>query len=168
MRRASGRVPLSPPERTTGELVPDLFDTGTERLPSSGQFSAASIAGLVLFGMELLVAPAVFGISLVISMLFWWILDQPWSGRRKRTRRKGITSRLLYLSTLLLIGMWLTVMFVFRASDPTLSTSFTTTLPSAVLGVDLSMLSALNGMKSFKASTAPIAPPPSTLAPVMP
>lgn len=158
-------MPLSPADRKTGELVPDLFDTGTERLPSSGQFSAASIAGLVLFALELLVAPTVFGITLVISLLFWWMLDQPWSGRRKRTRRRGITSRLLYLSTLLLVGMWLTVMFVFRASDPTLSSSFTTTLPSAVLGLDVSMLAALNGMKSFRASTAPIAPPPSTLAP---
>jgi hypothetical protein len=158
-------MPLSPIDRASGELVPDLFDSGTERLPSSGQFSAASIAGLVLFALELLVAPAVFGITLVISLLFWWLLDQPWSGRRKRTRRRGITSRLLYLSTLLLVGMWLTVMFVFRASDPTLSSSFTTTLPSAVLGLDVSMLAALNGMKSFRASTGPIAPPPSTLAP---
>lgn len=163
--RTSGRVPLSPTDRTTGELVPDLFDTGTERLPSSGQFSAASIAGLILFALELLVAPAVFGITLVISLLFWWLLDQPWSGRRKRTRRRGITSRLLYLSTLLLVGLWLTVMFVFRASDPTLSAGFTTTLPSAVLGVNVQMLSALNGMRSVHASTAPIAPPSSSLAP---
>ena len=163
--RTSGRVPLSPTDRTTGELVPDLFDTGTERLPSSGQFSAASIAGLVLFAIELSAAPLAFIIALVVSLFFWWLLDQPWSGRRKRTRRRGITSRLLYLSTLLLVGMWLTVMFVFRASDPTLSSGFTTTLPSAVFGVDVSMLAALNGMKSFRASTAPIAPPPSTLAP---
>jgi len=164
--RTSGRVPLSSaPDRTSGELVPDLFDTGTESLPSSGQFSAASIAGLILFALELSAAPLTFGITLVVSLFFWWLLDQPWSGRRKRTRRRGITSRLLYLSTLLLVGMWLTVMFVFRASDPTLSSGFTTTLPSAVLGVDVSMLKVLNGMQSFKASTAPIAPPPSTLAP---
>ncbi len=147
------------------ESVPDLFETGTERLPSSGQFSAATIAGLALFGAELLVAPLVFVITLVASLLFWWLLDQPWSGRRRRTRRKGITSRLLYLSTLLLIGLWLSVMFVFRASDPTLSSGFTSTLPSAVLGVDISMLSSLNGMKSFHAANATVAPPPQTLAP---
>src|ERR1019366_4990619 len=80
------------------EVVPDLFETGTERLPSSGQFSAATIAGLALFTAELLVAPLVFAITLVASLLFWWLLDQPWSGRRRRTRRRGITSRLLYLS----------------------------------------------------------------------
>jgi hypothetical protein len=147
------------------EVVPDLFETGTERLPSSGQFSAATIAGLALFAAELLVAPLVFAITLVASLLFWWLLDQPWSGRRRRTRRRGITSRLLYLSTLLLTGLWLSVMFVFRASDPTLSSGFTSTLPSAVLGVDISMLSSLNGMKQFHAANATVAPPPQTLAP---
>jgi len=146
-------------------MVPDLFDTGTERLPSSGAFSAATIAGLALFAAELLVAPLVFGITLVASLMFWWLLDQPWSGRRRRTRRRGINSRLLYLSTLLLIGMWLSVMFVFRASDPTLSSGFTSTLPSAVLGMDISVLSSLNGMKTYHAANATVAPPPQTLAP---
>jgi hypothetical protein len=154
-----------PRQNPPPEVVPDLFETGTERLPSSGQFSAATIAGLTLFAGELLVAPLVFGITLVGSLLFWWLLDQPWSGRRSRTRRKGITSRLLYLSTLLLTGMWLSVMFVFRASDPSLSSGFTSTLPSAVLGMDISMLSSLNGMKQFHAANATVAPPPQTLAP---
>jgi hypothetical protein len=154
-----------PRQHPAPEVVPDLFETGTERLPSSGQFSAATIMGLALFGAELLVAPLVFLITLVASLLFWWLLDQPWSGRRRRTRRKGITSRLLYLSTLLLTGLWLSVMFVFRASDPSLSSGFTSTLPSAVLGVDISMLSSLNGMKQFRAANATVAPPPQTLAP---
>lgn len=154
-----------PRQHSAPEVVPDLFETGTERLPSSGQFSAATIAGLTLFAAELLVAPLVFGITLVASLLFWWLLDQPWSGRRRRTRRRGISSRLLYLSTLLLTGLWLSVMFVFRASDPTLSSGFTSTLPSAVLGLDISMLSSLNGMKQFHAANATVAPPPQTLAP---
>ena len=154
-----------PRQHPAPEAVPDLFETGTERLPTSGQFSAATIAGLFLFGAELLVAPLVFFITLVASLLFWWLLDQPWSGRRRRTRRRGITSRLLYLSTLLLTGLWLSVMFVFRASDPTLSSGFTSTLPSAVLGVDISMLSSLNGMKQYHAANATVAPPPQTLAP---
>ena len=152
-------------DRPVPDVVPDLFDTGAEGLPSSGQFSAATIAGLALFAMELLVAPLVFGITLGVSLMFWWLLDQPWSGRRKRTRRRGITSRLLYLSTLLMTGLWLSVMFVFRASDPTLSSGFTSTLPTAMFGVDLSMLQSLNGMKTFRASNAPVAPPESTLAP---
>lgn len=153
------------PRRVAPESVPDLFETGTERLPSSGQFSAATIAGLALFATELLVAPLVFGITLVASLLFWWLLDQPWSGRRRRTRRRGVTTRLLYLSTLLLTGMWLSVMFVFRASDPTLSSGFTSTLPGAMLGVDISMLSSLNGMRAFQAANATVVPPPATLAP---
>jgi hypothetical protein len=158
-------APRSSGATSRQEMVPDLFDTGTERLPTSGQFSAATIAGLALFAVELLAAPLVFAISLAASFLFWWLLDQPWSGRRRRTRRKGITSRLLYLSTLLLIGLWLTVMFVFRASDPTLSSGFTNTLPTAMFGVDISMLASLNGMKTMRQSTAPVALPPSSLAP---
>jgi hypothetical protein len=163
--KAGGAPRAVPRKHLAPESVPDLFETGTERLPSSGQSSAATIAGLVIFVTELLVAPLVLGITLVVSMLFWWLLDQPWSGRRRRTRRRGITSRLLYLSTLLLTGMWLSVMFVFRASDPTLSSGFTSTLPGAVLGMDISMLSSLNGMRTFTATNATVAAPPQTLAP---
>ena len=151
--------------RGTPDVVPDLFDTGTERLPSSGQFGAAMVAGLALLAVELLVAPFVFGITAAASLFFWWLLDQPWSGRRKRTRRRGITSRLLYLSTLMIVGMWLSVMFIFRASDPSLSAGFTSTLPTAMFGIDISMLSTLNGMKTFHASGTPVAIQQSSLAP---
>lgn len=163
--RTSATARASGSQRTVPDVIPDLFDSGTERLPSSGQFSAATIAGLVIFALELLVAPLVFGITLVASMLTWWLLDQPWSGRRRRTRRRGITSRLLYLSTLMLTGLWLSVMFVFRASDPTLSSGFTSTLPGAMFNVDISMLAQLNGMRTFHASSSPVAPAPSSLAP---
>ncbi len=151
--------------RPTPDAVPDLFDTGTERLPTSGQFSATTIAGLILFALELLVAPLVFGITLLTSLLIWWLLDQPWSGRRRRSRRRGITSRSLYLSTLMLVGMWLSVMFIFRASDPTLSSGFTSTLPTAMFGVDIGMLASLNGMKTFRASNAPVVAPQESVAP---
>jgi hypothetical protein len=147
------------------EVVPDLFETGTERLASSGQFSAAAIAGLILFTLELLVAPLVFALTLMASLMTWWILDQPWSGRRRRSRRRGLTSRLLYLSTLMLTGMWLAVMFIFRASDPTLSSGFTSTLPTAVFGVDVGFLSSLNGMSARRASSAPVALAQESVAP---
>jgi hypothetical protein len=127
------------------ELVPELFDLGAERPPTSGQFSAAMLVGLVLLAMELLVAPLVLGVTLAASFLTWWLLDSPWAGRR-RARRRGITSRLLYLSTLMLLGLWLGVMFIFRASDPALSSGFTTTLPVMIWGVDVSLLQRLNGM----------------------
>jgi hypothetical protein len=158
-------TPRSVPRQPAREAVPDLFETGTEHLPSSGQSSAATIAGLTLLVVELLAAPLVLAITLVASFLFWWLLDQPWSGRRRRTRRRGITSRLLYLSTLLLTGMWLSVMFIFRASDPTLSSGFTSTLPGAVLGMDISLLASLNGMRTFTGTNATVAAPPQTLAP---
>jgi hypothetical protein len=164
-RFKAGVTPQGAPRKPAPDVVPDLFETGTERLPSSGQSSAATIAGLALFTLELLVAPLVLGITLVASILFWWLLDQPWSGRRRRTRRRGITSRLLYLSTLLLVGLWLSVMFVFRASDPSLSSGFTSTLPGAVLGMDNSLLSSLNGMRTSQASNETVVPPPPTLAP---
>lgn len=155
----------SPVQRGARELAPDLFDTGAERLPGSGQLSAATIAGLVLFAIELLVAPLVFAISLGGSVLTWWLLNQPWSGRRRNSRRRGINSRLLYLSTLMLVGMWLTVMFIFRASDPTLSAGFTTTLPMQMFGVDFSVLQSLNGMRTFRASNAPVVAADSSVAP---
>lgn len=147
------------------DLVPDLFETGTDKLPTSGQLSAASIAGIALFGLELFAVPMVFGITLAACVLTWWLLDQPWSGRRRNSRRKGITSRSLYLSTLMIAGMWLAVMFIFRASDPTLSAGFTRTLPMQMFGVDISMLQSLNGMRTYRVSNAPLAPPVPGFAP---
>ena len=145
--------------------MPDLFETGADKLPSSGQFSAASLAGIVLFALELFAVPLVFAITLGASLLTWWLLDQSWSGRRRHSRRRGITSRSLYLSTLMLVGMWLAGMFIFRASDPTLSTGFTTTLPMQMFGVDFSMLQSLNGMRTFRVSNAPMAVPAPSVAP---
>jgi len=43
-------------------------------------------------------------------------------------------------------------MFIFRASDPTLSAAFSTTLPSAFMGQDIAALAALNGMGGGKAA----------------
>lgn len=154
-----------PTDGSAPDVVPDLFETGTERLPSSGQFSAAAIAGLFLFALELLVAPLVFALTLMASLLTWWLLDQPWSGRRRRSRRRGLTSRLLYLSTLMLTGMWLSVMFIFRASDPSLSSGFTSTLPTAMFGVEIGLLASLNGMKSYRASNAPVTMAQESVAP---
>lgn len=154
-----------PTDGSAPDVVPDLFETGTERLPSSGQFSAAAIAGLFLFALELLVAPLVFALTLTASLLTWWLLDQPWSGRRRRSRRRGLTSRLLYLSTLMLTGMWLSVMFIFRASDPSLSSGFTSTLPTAMFGVEIGLLASLNGMKSYRASNAPVTMAQESVAP---
>ena len=154
-----------PADASAPEVVPDLFETGTERLPSSGAFSAAAIAGLILFVLEVLVAPLVFVITLAASVLTWWLLDQTWSGRRRRSRHRGLTSRLLYLSTLMLTGMWLSVMFIFRASDPTLSSGFTSTLPTAMFGVEVGLLASLNGMRAAPVSNAPVAVPHESLAP---
>lgn len=153
--KARSSTRLSGPDRDVPDVVPDLFESRGEKLPSSGQVSAGALAGLVLFAFELLVAWQVFLTTLGVSLLMWWLLDQPWSGRRRKTRRRGITSRLLYLSTLLLIGMWMAVMFIFRASDPTLSAAFSTTLPSALMGGgDIAALAALNGMGKGAAKTS--------------
>lgn len=133
------------------ELVPDIFDTGTERLPSSGQFSAATISGVLLGATEALVAPLILGTTLVVSVLTWWILDAPWAGRRRRSSRAARkwylpAPRVIYLSTLWLVGLWLTTMFVFRASDPQVNSGFSATLPN-IVGLDVSVLSRLNGMR---------------------
>lgn len=105
-------------QSAAADVVPRLFETGTHRLPSSGQYGAAAITGLALFAVELLAAPLVFGITLAGSLFFWWLLDQPWTGRRRLTRHRGLTPRLLYLATMLLGGLWLSVMFVYRTREP--------------------------------------------------
>jgi hypothetical protein len=133
------------------ELVPDIFDTGTERLPSSGQFSAATISGVLLAATEALVAPLILGTTAVVSVLTWWILDAPWAGRRRRSSRSSRKwylpgPRVIYLSTLWMVGLWLTTMFVFRASDPQVNSKFSATLPN-IMGLDVSVLSRLNGMR---------------------
>ena len=163
--RFSATIGARSSAKLSKDLVPDLFETGTDKIPTSGQLSAASIAGIVIFGIELFAVPLVFGITLTACLLTWWLLDQPWSGRRRHSRRRGITSRSLYLSTLMLTGMWLAVMFIFRASDPTLSAGFTTTLPMQMFGMDVSALQSLNGMRTFRASNAPLAEPASGFAP---
>lgn len=138
-------------EARSSELVPDIFDTGTERLPSSGQFSAATISGILLGATEALVAPLILGTTMVVSVLTWWILDAPWAGRRRRSSRAARkwylpAPRVIYLSTLWLVGLWLTTMFVFRASDPQVNAGFSATLPN-IMGLDVSVLSRLNGMQ---------------------
>lgn len=143
--RGTRRVPGEEP---VPELVPELFDTGADRPVTSGQFGAAALVSVVLFGVEILAAPLVFLVSLAVSLVTWWLLDQPWSGRRRRAgRRRGLTSRLLYLSTIMLVGLWLGVMFIFRASDPALTSGFTTTLPVMIWGIDVSVLERLNAME---------------------
>ena len=134
------------------ELVPDIFDTGTDKLPSSGQFSASMLAGILLAGVEGLVAPVIFAATVVVSILTWWILDAPWAGRRRRSSRSARKwyfpqPRVVYLSTLMLVGLWLATMFVFRASDPTMSSGFSATLPDMMMGMDVGVLSKMNGMQ---------------------
>ncbi|HEY3288292.1 MAG TPA: hypothetical protein VGJ96_14325 [Gemmatimonadaceae bacterium] len=132
--------------------MPDIFDTGTEKLPSSGQFSAAMLSGVLMAGAEALIAPLILACTVAGSVFAWWLLDAPWAGRRRRTSRSQRkwylpAPRVIYLSTLMLIGLWLSTMFVFRASAPELSPGFGATLPN-MMGIDVSMLTRMNGMGS--------------------
>ena len=130
------------------EVVSELFE-GTERAGATqSQYLAAMLAGAALLVVELLAAPMVLAITVAASLVTWWLLDAPWAGRRRHARRRGISGRLLYLSTLMLVGLWLGVMFIFRASDPSMSAGFTTTLPFMIWGADYSLLQRLNGMES--------------------
>lgn len=134
-------------EQPTPELVPELFDTGAEGPATSGNFGVALLVGSILVVLELLAAPLVLVVTLLVSLMTWWLLDQSWSGRPRGRRRRGLTSRLLYLSTIMLVGLWLGVMFIFRASDPMLGSGFTTTLPGMLWGVDAGLIQRLNGMQ---------------------
>jgi hypothetical protein len=144
---------------TGPELVPDVFDSGAESPATSGQFGASMLVGLVLLAVELTAAPLVLGLTLVVSLLTWWMLDQPWTGRRRGRHRRGLTSRLLYLSTIMLVGLWLGVMFIFRASDPALSSGFTLTLPGMIWGLDAGLIQQLNGMQVVAQPTSGLAVP---------
>lgn len=160
MRSSRGDLRAEVGDERVPELVPELFDTGADRPASSGAFGAAALVGVVLFGVEILAAPLVFLVSLAVSLVTWWLLDQPWSGRRRSAnRRRGLTSRLLYLSTIMLVGLWLGVMFIFRASDPSLSSGFTTTLPVMIWGIDVSLLERLNAMDVAVSPTGALALP---------
>lgn len=130
------------------ELVHELLEGTQRHSASSSQYLAAAVAGGALLVVELLAAPMVLGITVAASLVTWWLLDAPWAGRRRQARRRGITGRLLYLGTLMLVGLWLGVMFIFRASDPSLSSGFTTTLPFMLWGADYTLLQRLNGMES--------------------
>ena len=159
MKSARGRTSAPTGEQAMPELVPELFDTGAEGPASSGNFGVALLVGSILCVLELLSAPLVLGVTLVVSLITWWLLDQPWSGRRRGRRRRGLTSRLLYLSTIMLVGLWLGVMFIFRASDPALSSGFTTTLPVMIWGIDISLIERMNGMAVATQPTGALAVP---------
>lgn len=147
MRTSRGGMRAAPGSESGPELVPDVFDTGAEQPVTSGQFGASMLVGLVLLAVELIAAPLVLTLTFVVSLLTWWMLDQSWTGRRRGRHRRGLTSRLLYLSTIMLVGLWLGVMFIFRASDPMLGSGFTTTLPGMLWGVDAGLIQRLNGMQ---------------------
>jgi hypothetical protein len=159
MKSARGRTSAQTGEHSAPELVPELFDTGAEGPASSGTFGVALLVGSILFLLELLAAPLVLGVTVVVSLVTWWLLDQPWSGHRRGRRRRGLTSRLLYLSTIMLVGLWLGTMFIFRASDPALSSGFTTTLPVMIWGIDISLIERLNGMAVVTQPTGALAVP---------
>ena len=159
MRSTRGDVPAYTGDPATSELVPELFTTTAEGPAASGSFGAALLVGLILVALELLAAPLVLAVTLAVSLVTWWLLGQPWSGRRRGPRRRALTSRLLYLSTIMLVGLWLGVMFIFRASDPQLSSGFTTTLPLMIWGVDISLIERLNGMAVASQPTGALAVP---------
>ena len=110
--------------------------------------------GLMGMGTELLLAPVVLGLTLVVGIGGYLLLDTPWTHVRAQQRPRFVSVRILYLNTVILAGFWLAVMFTFSAADPAVSNGVERQLPALL---DVATASAL---KSLAASgdRSPIRP----------
>lgn len=96
---------------------------------------------------EAVLAPVVLGITLVVGLGTYLLLDAPWTKVRAQQRPRFVSVRILYLNTLIVVGFWLAVMFVFTAADPDVSSGVEQRLPQLLDVATARDLSALVSMK---------------------
>ena len=90
----------------------------------------AWVFGLMGVGAELLLAPVVLGLTLVVGIGSYLLLDTPWTRIRAQQRPRFVSVRILYLNTVIVAGFWLAVMFTFSAADPAVSNGVDRQLPA--------------------------------------
>jgi hypothetical protein len=95
-------------------------------LRRSGPAWGFGLLGLIA---ELVFAPLVLALTVVIGLVTYLVLDAPWTRIREQQRPRFVSVRILYLNTLILAGFWLAVMFSFSAADPSMSTGVVQRLP---------------------------------------
>lgn len=88
--------------------------------------------GFGLLGViaEVVLAPVVLMVTIVLALVTYFVLDAPWSKIRAQQRPRFVSVRILYLNTMIVAGFWLAVMFVFSAADPAVSTGVEQRLPA--------------------------------------
>ncbi len=85
------------------------------------------IGGIII---ELVMAPTILLITIGVGVASYLILDAPWTKVRAQQRPRFVSVRILYLNTLILVGFWLAVMFIFSAADPAVSGGVEQRLPA--------------------------------------
>jgi hypothetical protein len=131
--------------------------------PVFSRTGPAWMFGLLGVAAELVLAPVVLALTVVVGLSSYLVLDAPWTRIRAQQRPRFVSVRLLYLNTVIVAGFWLAVMFTFSAADPTVSSSVQTRLPALLEVATTSDLRTLVNLKhttvaSRSASSEAIAP----------
>lgn len=109
--------------------VSRAIETVTARRPVIQRTGPAWVFGVMGVLAELALAPVVLGITILVGLGTYFLLDAPWTKVRAQQRPRFVSVRILYLNTLIVTGFWLAVMFVFTAADPDVSTGVEQRLP---------------------------------------
>ena len=127
--------------------VSKAIEQVTARRPVMQRTGPAWAFGIMGLVAEAVLAPVVLGITLLVGLGTYVLLDAPWTKVRAQQRPRFVSVRILYLNTLIVTGFWLAVMFVFTAADPDVSTGVEQRLPQLLDVATTRDLSALVSLK---------------------
>ncbi len=138
-----------------------VIETAGERRPLIKRTGPAWVFGIMGVIAEVILAPTVLGLTIVVALGSYVLLDTPLTRVRAEPRPRFVSVRIVYLNTLIVAGFWLAVMFTFSAADPVVSTGVQQRLP-ALLEVatarDLKSLVSLKKAAGIKPMYDGIAP----------
>lgn len=105
------------------------FESATAGRPVLQRTGPTWVFGTLGVIGELLLAPVVLALTFAVGIATYFVLDAPWTKVRAQQRPRFVSVRILYLNTMIVVGFWLAVMFVFSAADPLVSTGVEQRLP---------------------------------------